>query len=43
MRDEQLLAHCRKFHFEREKRADGIRCNQEEKEAVVSAKHRAMV
>ena len=33
MRDEQLLARCRKFRFERENRADGIRCNQEEKEA----------
>ena len=33
MRDEQLLAHCRKFRLARENRADGIRCNQEEKEA----------
>lgn len=33
MRDEQLLAHCRKFRFEQENRADGIRFNQEEKEA----------
>lgn len=33
MRDEQLLAYCRKFRFERKNRADGIRCNQEKKEA----------
>ena len=33
MRGEQLLAYYRKFRFERENRADGIRGNQGKKEA----------